>query len=90
MPLGGLKKKDKGAEDNTAEQKVAGGSPANTAKIQTRGIRDQNVKRKDSLMSGQSDMSYQSKYSGKFANGGPKIGFQAFTPAQVPEKHKKK
>lgn len=52
----------------------------------SRGKRAANVKRQDSLMS---NNSMASKYSGKFANSGPKIGFSAFQPAQVKEKEEK-
>lgn len=53
----------------------------------TRGRRNPPTNRQDSLQS-ESHMSMQSKYSGKFASGGPKIGYSAFNPVQVNTKEK--
>ena len=65
----------KGLEEDYATSK------GETVKAEiTRGKRPDNVRRQDSLVSNQS---IHSKYSGKFANGGPQIGYSAFNPVEA-------
>ena len=51
---------------------------------ETRAVREPEISRKDSLQSN-GTFSVQSRYSGRFANGGAKIGFSAFNSAHVKE-----
>ena len=87
-PSGTMKSiKDSDQPQNEADRKGSlafDNNQADREQYETRAVREPEISRKDSLQSN-GTFSVQSRYSGRFANGGAKIGFSAFNSAQVKE-----
>lgn len=71
-------------EDRKGSMAFDNNERADREQYETRAVREPEISRKDSLQSN-GTFSVQSRYSGRFANGGAKIGFSAFNSAHVKE-----